>query len=181
MEYYDSINNKLIYSYYYQRNMAMLTDSEVTAILDGNPNKGHNPDIKLFKDDKPYKLITINDELKNKNQQLGSQNVMTKSTDDIGLTKESNFSNVNNQPKKEVVKSRIDSEMDKLKLHVEHLDILVENVKTTQLNNFQLNRKKKLEAMKEKPKNKKQFVKRRGTKIDDLLIAAGKISKIHLK
>ena len=65
MEYYDSINNKLIYSYYYQRNIAMLTDSEVTAILDGNPNKGHNLDIKLFKDDKPYKCITINDEIKN--------------------------------------------------------------------------------------------------------------------
>jgi hypothetical protein len=175
MEYYDSVNNKLIYSYYSQRNIAMLTDSEVTAILDGNPNKGHNPDIKLFKDDKPYRLITINDDLKNKNRKLDSQNNMTNSQDIIGPTKESHFSFVNNQPTKQVVKSRIDSEMDKLKSHVEQLDNLVENVKTTQLNSFQLKRQKKVESMKEKPKNNKQFVIRRGSKIDDLLIAAGKI------
>jgi hypothetical protein len=182
MEYYDSINNKLIYGYYYQRNIAMLTDSEVVAVLDKNPNKGKISDIKLFQDDKPYKLITINEETENKIQHRGTRK--NKDSEMISLTdwnspkKESSISNVNHTITREVVKSRIDSEMDKLKSHVEQLDNLMENEKTTQLSSFHIRRQKKFEAMKAKPKNKKQFVIRRGSKIDDLLIAAGKISFI---
>lgn len=186
MEYYDSINNSLLYSYYSQRNIAMLTNSEVTSVLDKNPKINSATDIDLFKDDKPYKLVTIN-EKDNDNKRIGRKSndkndglnmsmLLPKDCSKKQPVKQARSSSVQTR---EVVKTQINTEMDRLKSHVENLDHLVENEKNTQLNTFHLRRQLKLDEMKTKEIKNKKFKVRRGSKLDDLLIAAGKIEKAY--
>jgi hypothetical protein len=179
MEYYDSINNKLLYSYYSQRNIAMLTNSEVTSVLDGNPNIYSVTDINLFKDDKPYKLVTNLNKDDSDIKRINRKNEHDEQNLSMFLPKDS----PNKQPVKqvrsssvhtrEVVKTQIDSEIHKLKSHVENLDHLMENEKNIQLNSFHMKKQQKMDAMKTKETINKKFRVRRGSKLDDLLIAAG--------
>lgn len=58
MEYYDSINNNTLYTYYFKKNGEMLQNESVIAVLDKlNSNDGNNTCLDLFNNDSPYKTV----------------------------------------------------------------------------------------------------------------------------
>jgi hypothetical protein len=178
MEYYDSINNNLLYSYYCQKNVAILTDTEVISFLDNNPKIDLLTEIKLFnkdhKDDKKEKLQVNCEDKENIRKTSNHSRLKFVSLDnkrDISLT----ITRPINNYSKEILNSRINQEIDKLKYSVDKINDCIEKEITNQVNSFHQRRLKKLGeiSMMKNQNSIKRYIKRNGSKLDDIIIGAG--------
>ena len=179
IEYYDSINNTLLYSYYCQKNVAILTDPEVVSFLDNNPTIDLLTDIKLFKkdheDNKKEKIQVNSRDKENIRKSSNNSRLKFVSLDkkrDISLT----ITRPINNYSKEILNSRINQEIDKLKSTVDKINHCLEKEISNQVNCFNQRRLKKKGAMSMMMDQNsiKRYIKRNGSKLDDIIIAAGR-------
>lgn len=230
MEYYDSINNHLLYLHYSQRNAGILTNPEVSGILDkidASEDSGVSANIL---GETPYNLVTQNNtnienlkrNLFKKNTMLGpngrdsitnlqityeafiqseryipsnygninkdkenTMNIQQNSISDYPGHRKSNFSNISSSTRlmrkalHENVKKNTKVEMDKLDSKLITAEHMMSKELDVQKNSFEERKRKKQEKMRSKQRRSMRFKVRRGSKLDDILLAVG-INFIYL-
>jgi len=180
MEYYDSINNHVLYSYYCKKNVAVLTDPDVVSFLDNNPKVDLLTDMNLFNEDKKdYKneKITLN----RKSKENIKKNSNTSNHKFLGLDNQRDISILITRPinnnSRDMVNSIINQEIDKLKSTFDKINYCIEKEISNQAKCFLQRKLKKLGAtsMKSLQSSGKKYLKRKGSNIDDIIIAAGSL------
>jgi hypothetical protein len=174
MEYYDSVENKTLYSHYSQRNIALLTNSEVTEILDKNGGVDFSAEIDLFATQKPAQakksvLFELNDSQShyNFNNSKGLRKSLLSDLDNKSTA-------TNKRANKDMIRKAVKQEIEKYNTSLKNVDLVLKHEIDSQMNNFNEKRKYKIEKQEEKLRSRKsrQFIVRRGSKLDDILIAA---------
>jgi hypothetical protein len=208
MEYYDSVSNSLLYSHYSQRNVNMLTNPDVTNVLDNaDKSKQVGSKIDIFKqNDNPYQTISKMDvEMAKrfvfkqntlfKHHERGSElqdhetydmmhleinnkeNVPYVNKNKTTIPRSSAISSVDRAQKKyfnETIKNEIKNEMQVLESKLDKIENIVSHDINSQINSFEEKRKMKKEQMKLKKRKSLKYQVRKGSKLDEILIAIGK-------
>jgi hypothetical protein len=200
MEYYDSINNPILYSHYSNRNIKMLINPEVVAALDKSKGRKSKdlPSLEIL-DDTPYKIV---DQPKF-NLNIYKQNTMLSGRDSYltnGLNQLeydfNNFLTVNDQEstilssnfikrsyttmnknKKEffeVCRKEAQSEVNNLETKLNKIEDLMSEDLNSQMDLFEERKRKKRERLRVKPRRSMRYMVRKGSKLDEILIAVGK-------
>ena len=207
MEYYDSVNNPMIYSHYSSRNINMLINPEVTAVLDkfGGRKSKDLPSIEIL-NDSPYKTIsnkTFNLDVYRKNtllshresidlgrlSQLGFNPLLT--THNFRDERESVISVDSRQraqsTKKENKRHLIDecrkgvqSEIKSLEEKMNNIENLIDKNLDQQYDSFIERKKRKKDKLRAKQRKSMRYMVRKGSKLDEILIAVGKLINIIL-
>ena len=189
MEYYDSINNSLLHSHYSQRNINLLTNPEVVKVLETSQsdNKSSN-DNKLSNlnilEETPYKIV--DKEMIKKS--VFKQNTMKNLFDDAGMSSynyndgvsrlnsgyDTNSNVTSNRVKKEELKKGIKSEVEKLENKMNSISNIMNDQLSSQTSSFLERKNQKFERMRRKSRRSMRYKVRKGSKLDDILIAVGK-------
>lgn len=206
MEYYDSMSNPQLYLHFSQKNIGMLTNPEVTSVLDlAEKNKQLGSKINLFNNDTPYKIVSHSlrrlntmpdgdgrDDISQceSTYQSGYLNTHTNgcqiyeeeqpNIEDYTrakiLSRDSNVNGLDRIQRKtfhDNVKKGVQKEMNKLDDKLNQVENIVNQDMDTQKLSFEERKKRKQERMKMKQRRSLRFQVRRGSKLDDILIAVG--------
>lgn len=200
MEYYDSINNTTLYSYYSRKNSGMLANPNVIQVLDERGGIGEvETKLDIFEGkENPYKFVH-KDKLNGKYKNVYKQNnlfnyrereslssnfiVVDKEVNNGGnnrnvnapLKRNSTFSQLvktRQKEQREGIKKEIINKFDNLDIKLNKMTNLVNRNIEGQTTSFEQRKKEKLEKMKSKKKLSRRFLVRRGSKLDDILVAA---------
>lgn len=184
MEYYDSVNNNILYSHYLQKNTNFLINPEVITILDKSEKTNG---IKINIIENPYKIISQSGQYRNKHSFISSNETTISLKNDlnghaISLTEIpftralTQFDFTKKSTKYNEIKQQSLDEIEKSNVNLDKIIFQMENELNIQKNSFELTKKKRLEKIKLKPRKSKRFITRRGSKIDDVLITASIIN-----
>ena len=194
MEYYDSINNPLLYSHYCQRNTNMLVNPEVISVLDQSEGKDISVKIEVIHDH-PYKIISNRDNAYLK-KNLFKQNSLINNQRESEFWLENEFeydkkrkdstsysemghSSSHYMEKKQInqeLKKGVQTEFEKLETKLNNIENILDSDIVTQKSSFEERKKRKQDKIRNKPRKSHRFMVRKGSKLDDILVAVGMIN-----
>lgn len=200
MEYYDSINNTLLYSHYSNRNIKMLLNPEVISALDKSKSRKSKdlPSLEIL-DDSPYKTVDepkFNINIYKQNTMFTSRdssltnpfsqleydfnNFLTINDQDSSIIssdfKKRSFTTLNKNKKEffEVCKKEAKSEVNNLEFKLNKIEDLMSEDLNSQMDLFEERKQKKKERLRIKPRKSMRYMVRKGSKLDEVLIAVSK-------